>query len=122
MVWNTDPALHQQLQILKEYIHGFDFVKMRPDTSVIKGGLPDKATARALVEKGEAYAIYINGGSKAKLQVELPKGQYRAEWVHTKTGKADRKETFDHTGGIRTLVSPGYQEDIALKIQSNINN
>jgi len=119
---NTDPALHRQLEILKKFMDGFDFVKMQPDNSVFKGGVPDKATARALVEKGKAYAIYINGGSKAKLQVELPKGQYRAEWVNTKTGKVDKKETFAHSGGKKILASPGYQEDIALKIKSNIKN
>jgi hypothetical protein len=46
---------------------------MKPDNSVIKGGVPDKATARALVQAGRAYAIYINGGSETKLIVELPK-------------------------------------------------
>jgi hypothetical protein len=113
---NTDPALHTQLAILKKFMDEFDFVKMQPDNSVLKGGIPDKATARALVWKGKAYAIYLNGGSKAKLQVELPKGQYRAEWVNTKTGKVDKQEIFAHSGGKKTLESPGYQEDIALKV------
>jgi hypothetical protein len=89
---------------------------MKPDNSVIKGGAPNKATARALVEKGRAYAIYINRGSKANLVVELPKGKYRAEWVNTKTGKTDKNETFDHPGGNRTLESPEYRDDIALRI------
>jgi len=89
---------------------------MKPDNSVIKGGIPDKATANALVENGRAYAVYINGGSKAQLQVELPKGKYSAEWINTKTGKTDKDETFDHSGGNRTLKSPEYQDDIALRI------
>jgi len=111
------PVLHRQLEILKDFINSFDFIKMKPDNSVIKGGIPDKATARALVQAGHSYAIYIKGGNKAKLIVELPKGTYRAEWVNTKTGKVDKTETFQHDKGNRTLSSPKYVDDIALKIR-----
>jgi hypothetical protein len=109
-------VLHRQLRILSDFIKSFDFAKMTPDNSVIKGGVPDKATARALVQKGRAYAIYINGGSEADLSVELPEGKYRAEWVNTKTGEIDKQETFDHAGGNRTLESPKHEDDIALRI------
>jgi len=102
-----DPAYFERLS---------DFVKMTPDNSVVKRGIAEKATARALVEKGQAYAIYINGGSAAQLQVELPKGKYTAEWVNTKTSATDKKETFEHSGGSRTLESPTYEEDIALQV------
>ena len=110
------PVLHKQLKILIDFINGFNFIKMKPNDSVIKGGIPDKATTRALVQKGRAYAVYINGGSEAQLQVELPKGKYRADWVNTKTGKIDKKETFDHPGSNRTLKSPNYKNDIALRV------
>ena len=110
------PLLHKQLKILSDFINGFDFIKMTPDDSVIKGGIPDKATARALVQKGRAYAVYINGGGEAQLQVQLPKGKYTAEWINTKTGKIDKNEAFDHPGGIRIFKSPEYQDDIALRI------
>jgi hypothetical protein len=109
-------VLHKQLQILREFTNGFDFIRMTPDNSVIKGGVPDKAAAHALVEKGRAYAIYINGGSRADLAVELPQGKYTAEWVNTKTGQIDKKETFNHAGGNPMLKSPNYEDDIALRI------
>lgn len=110
------PELQSQLKILKDFINSFDFIRMKPDNSVIKGGVPDKVTARALVQEGRAYAIYINGGSEMKLIVELPKGTYRAEWVNTKTGKVEKTETFQHTNGNRTLPCPKYVDDIALRI------
>ena len=110
-------VLHKQLEILKDFINSFDFIKMKPDNSVIKGGIPDKATARALVQAGRSYAIYIKGGNEAKLIVELPKGTYRAEWVNTKTGKVDKTETFQHDNGNRTLSSSKYVDDIALRIR-----
>jgi hypothetical protein len=110
-------VLHKQLEILKDFVNSFDFIRMKPNNSVIKGGVPEKATARALVQVGRAYAIYINGGSKANLAVELPGGTYTAEWVNTKTGNVDKKETFQHRGGNRILHSPKYADDIALRIR-----
>jgi hypothetical protein len=112
-------VLHKQLGILTDFINSFDFVKMKPDNSVIKGGIPDKVTARALVQKGRAYAIYINGGSKANLVLDLPKGKYKAEWLNTKTGKVDKRQTFEHTGGGKMLPSPSYNDDTALRILSS---
>ena len=50
-------------------------------------------------------------------KAKLPAGTYTAEWVNTKTGKVDKKETFQHGGGNRTLYSPKYVDDIALRIQ-----
>jgi hypothetical protein len=112
------PVMHKQLEIFKDFINSFDFIKMKPDNSVIKGGIPDKAMARALVHVGNAYAIYIKGGDEAKLIVELPKGTYKAEWINTKTGKIDKTETFLHKGGNQILPSPKYVDDIALRIRS----
>jgi hypothetical protein len=112
-------VFRKQMEILKDFINGFDFIKMKPDNSVIKGGLPQKATAHALVETGRSYVIYINGGSEAALVVELPAGSYKAQWLNTKTGKIDKEENFEHTGGNRTLNSPQYVDDIALRIREN---
>jgi hypothetical protein len=122
------PELRRQLQILKEFLSGMDFVKMRPNNAVLKGGtvkgvsLPSgdppsaHVTARALVEPSKAYAIYIRGGSQIDLAVDLPAGAYRAEWVSTKTGKVEKKEEIKPLGRDHILVSPKYTEDIALRI------
>ncbi len=119
-------SLRRQLKILRDFIEGFEFVRMEPDNSIIKGGqasgplsgTPAQAniTARALVEKGKQYAIYVKGGAKVKLAISLPKGNYSAEWVDTKTGRTEKTEEFSHIGGDRTLSSPEYDEDIALRI------
>ena len=68
------------------------------------------------VRIGRQYFV-CKCGSEAKLIVELPKGTYRAEWVNTKTGKLDKTETFRHANGNRTLLSPKYVDDIALRIR-----
>lgn len=256
-------SLRKQLRILRDFIYGFDFVKMRPDNSIIKDGAPQGMTARALVERGKAYAIYLRpaghtpfsarwtgflepefseehtfytlsndgvrlwiddnplidnwtdhaetedkgavkleagrryrikleyfyaggsgvtrlfwssasrkreivpadrlsvaDGSKRGLQaeyfggvelkqrllartdeqidftwgdspslfarqkpsetilaVELPAGQYAAEWVDTKTGAIVKHEEFKHDGGIRKLTAPDYKDDVALRVK-----
>jgi PA14 domain len=51
-------AFRKQMKVLKDFIHGFDFVAMKPDNSVIKGELPG-LTARALVESAKQYAVYL---------------------------------------------------------------
>ncbi|MGH7221675.1 MAG: hypothetical protein ACRELF_00440, partial [Gemmataceae bacterium] len=121
------PALRKQLWILKEFMDGLDFVSMRPDNSIIKGGHitaplsgnppESKATARALAAPGRAYAIYVRGGTRATLELEMPAGTYRAEWVNTKTGALDKREDFDHKGGRKSLASPAYRDDIALRVR-----
>ena len=49
--------------------------------------------------------------------LDLPAGDYRAEWVDPKTGEVDEGESFAHAGGDRTFVSPAYEEDIALRVR-----
>jgi hypothetical protein len=121
------PALRKQLQILKQFMDGLDFVSMRPDNRVLKGGHittplsgnppAAKATARALVAPGQTYAVYVHGGTQATLNLDAPAGVYKAEWVNTKTGAVDRHEEINHKGGTMALTSPAYREDIALRVR-----
>ncbi len=119
------PELRKQLQILKEFVEGFDFIKMAPNESVIKErevrepgtGSEAKVALSALVQVGTAYAIHVSGGIQAELVLDLPAATYQIEWINTKTGKVDLAETARHTGGNRTLVSPAYVEDIALRVK-----
>lgn len=112
------PELRRQLQILKGFIEGFDFIRMKPDDAVIKSKTPKGVTARVLCERGKAYAAYVNGSGLAELALELPTGVYKAEWVSTKTGPIEKTDTFKHDGGSRTLQVPEYTDDIALRVRS----
>jgi dienelactone hydrolase len=122
------PELRRQLRILKEFIEGLNFIRMAPDYITIKSShittpqadgarAPAQATVRVLAEAGQAYAIYVNGGTRAELLLELPAGGYQAEWVNTKTGVVETADKFNHAGGTRTVVSPAYSEDIALRVR-----
>jgi len=126
-------ALRRQLKILKDFISAFDFVRMTPDDSVIAGSAPSGGSARALVEPGRAMAIYLRKtapsgklGNKVPvtvaaplsthLQLALPEGEWEAEWLDTKSGSVVGRERV--TGGAtRTLSSPVYDEDIALRLR-----
>jgi hypothetical protein len=114
---STDPELRPHLQQLRRFLERFDLVRLRPDNAVIRGSLPDNATARILAEPGRQYAVYINGGTRADLQLELPRGRYSAEWVDPRTGRVTGQETLEHPGGVATLHSPVYDGDVALALR-----
>lgn len=126
------PALRKQLRILKQFLYGFNFVKMRPDDSVIRKASP-ALSARALVERGKAYAVYlhvpipkkpkdigaiVNRKVKAQLTLNLPAGNYEEEWINTKTGQTEHKGAFRHQGGDKKLDSPMFAADVALRVVS----
>ena len=107
------PAIRKQIRVLKEFIEGFDFIRMRPDRAAVVG----KDVAGVLVETGKAYAAYVKGGPRTELAIaDLPAGTYRAEWVDPRTGSVMAAETLEHAGGKRTLTSPEYSEDLALRL------
>jgi len=129
--------LRRQLGILKRFLYGFDFVRMKPDNSVIRHLAPELA-ASVLAESGKAYAIYLHiplpqkprdlqqhlrNDIKATITLALPPGSYVAEWVNTKTGKVEQRETFEHREGNKELRSPQFDNDIAFRcISSGFGN
>jgi hypothetical protein len=110
-------TLRGEFHILSDFIHSFDFVHMKPDNTIIKGGVPAGGSARALVEPGKACAIYVRqaGTNSVALQIALPEGKWSAEWVNTKTGQIAQQTQFD-SSATNTLNSPAFSEDIALRI------
>jgi len=111
-----NPVFRRQMQVLSRFINGFDFVRLKPDTAVIRGGLPDKTKAYALVERGKQYALYLFGGSRAILQLELPAGDYHAEWLNPVSGRVIQNDDLKHAGGEALLKSPEFDPDTALRI------
>ena len=94
------PAFRSQMTTLADFINGFDFVKMRPENLVIKGGVPPGSTARALAEPGKAYAIYI-------APAPAPKDEYSVRWTGAIQPKFSETYTF-HTvsnDGVRLAIN-----------------
>jgi hypothetical protein len=110
------PELRRQLKILKDFIESFDFIRMSPADELVEK-TAGSGTVRVLADPGKAYAIYIHGGSQTDLTLDMPAGNYKTEWLNTKTGKVEKTERLRHSGGKQTLSSPPYSEDIALRVQ-----
>lgn len=110
-----NPGFRRQMRILRDFIRGFDFVRMHPDDSVITDASAG-VTARALVLPLKAIAVFLNGGgSAATLSVRLPPGTWTVEWVDTRTGEIARRPNVSG-GKVQTLVAPLYETDIALRL------
>jgi hypothetical protein len=115
-------ALRRQLKVLRDFIHGFDFVHMAPDDSVIKAGIPAGGAARALVKAGDAIAIYVRKAlppakppaAPTTLEIAVPEGVWHAEWV-TMDGRIVKSAPVEG-GGVRNLEAPPYEVDIALRL------
>ncbi|MBZ5594261.1 MAG: hypothetical protein LAP39_18625 [Acidobacteriia bacterium] len=121
------------LQNLTKFMYSFDFLKMRPDRGFVVSGLPSAATfSRAISEPGKQYALYIHhsqrggqfgsyeavpGSYHEDLTVSLPRGDYQADWVDPARGVVMASESFAHDDGNRTLATPSYTIDIALRIK-----
>ncbi len=55
-------------------------------------------------------------GKPIDVRLDLPSGNYRAEWLEPRSGNIPAAERFQHTGGEKVLVAPGFSEDIVLKL------
>jgi hypothetical protein len=49
--------------------------------------------------------------------LDVSSGTYTADWVNPKTGAIDKSQNFSHSGGTRSLGSPIFTEDVALRIR-----
>jgi hypothetical protein len=109
-------TLRRALGALLRFMNRLDVVRMEPSADWVAGGVPKKATVHGLAEPGRQYALFLRGGRRADLVLDLPKGTYTAEWVDSRTGEVAKRERFDHSGGKRTVASPDYNGEIALRI------
>ncbi|MGH7139860.1 MAG: hypothetical protein ACREHD_29325, partial [Pirellulales bacterium] len=110
-------ALREQLGTLKRFLERFDFIAMRPDKSIVVGGVPEKGAVQALVNVGREYAIYLRGGGAAELVLRLSSGEYRVEWLHPRTGKRDGPTQLQIAAEPIRLKTPPYEHDLALSVR-----
>ena len=131
------PEFRRQMRILADFMNGFAFVRMAPRVDVVSIAGAADLTARALVEDGHQYAIYVSYADTGRgkgvdpmraratekllerrvdVAVTLPPGRYDATWVSPLSGEPVARERIDHAAGTRTLRSPAFTADVALKI------
>jgi hypothetical protein len=117
-------ALRRQLEVLSEFIYSFDFLRMAPEASVVKGGVPPGGTARALVSRTDAIALYVRKALRpskpstdpSSLQIELMEGQWHVEAIDPLNGNIVRSAHIDG-GGVRTVETPPYELDVVLRLK-----
>lgn len=110
------PSFRAQMKILRRFIERLPFLRMRPAPEVYRGGLSSGVTARVLAEPGKVYAVYLRGGKgPARLQLALPRGRYRAEWVTPATG-AETRASLEVKEAETVVETPAYDGDLALRL------
>lgn len=122
------------LKVLKDFMHSFDFTRMKPDTQFVAGGIPDSSFCRGMSWKGNQYALYIHhsrctsdsaaytvipGRYRHDLLLDLPDGNYTAEWIDPATGMVQTVELADAGNGLKKITTPVYSVDIALRIKKS---
>jgi hypothetical protein len=112
-----NPELRRQLKSLAQFIRHFDLPQLKPDRSLVRTVQPAQVRFQALSESGRQYGIYLAGSTQAVLQLALPAGRYRLEWLNPVTGAVTDRERLNHQGGVTSLTSPVYREDIALRLR-----
>lgn len=121
------------LRSLKGFMESFDYVRMSQDRNFIVGGIPMGMIYRVLSEPGKQYAVYMHhsqlvqeghsykvtpGNYKETLVLDLPRGNYQADWVNPSDGSIITSEKFDHAAGFRRVNTPQYTIDLALRIRA----
>jgi hypothetical protein len=107
-------ALRAQLGVLRRFLEELDLVALAPDDAVVRAA--PGAHVSAVSDRRRQYAFYLRGDGDTGLVLELPPGEWSAEWRDTRTGSRVGTETFLHPGGRREVRSPKYDGDIALRL------
>jgi hypothetical protein len=105
-------ALRSQIGYLKKFIESFDFINMKPDSTLINSGL----TYSAISEKGKQYAVYFRNELNNQITFSIPDGKYTITWMHPYSGKYEKSVSVASKNDKLVLTVPEYTDDIAVKI------
>lgn len=89
-----NPAFRKELRTLRDFLHSFDFIRMKPAHSILRGGLPPGARGYVLAKSGEQYAIYVGPAPEIK-------DEFSVRW----TGQIEPRHSEEYT--FATLSNDG---------------
>jgi len=112
-----DPSVKYELANLLKFVNTLDFIHMKPNKQVIIVNYGNE-NVHPLVNVGKQYAIYFEGGNKAKLMLHIPNGKYNLKWINPSDLGVISKETIAIDTGSINLLGPEYKEDVLLYILS----
>jgi hypothetical protein len=110
-------GFREQMKVLKEFIEGFDFVRMKPARGMLKSELEKEDRAQLLAERGRQYAGYFKLKKSVPLKLEMPQGKYSVRWLDAVTGKELTSHTLEHQGGDATVRMAAEPREYALAIR-----
>jgi hypothetical protein len=116
------PTLRKQLGFLVRFLRNLPLAELAPDVHTVRhaGG-----TYARVLSGANLYAIYLDGvGPDGRIEVtlELPPGRYFEEWVDPTSGATVQIENFDHAGGEKKLLTPKFQNGMALHLNKSKNS
>lgn len=106
----------RHLKIMKDFIESFDFIRMKPDNSILQVTKGEVAEFQVLAEPGRQYAIYFDKPTGAAIQLKVPDGEYRTEWINPDSGIMEAGTKMTATGGMLEINCPN-GEDFVLKVR-----
>lgn len=109
-------GFRKQMKVLKDFIHGFEFVKMKPARHLVRGTLPKNSRCQMLAEPGRQYAAYFKGANHFAFAIDLPPGNYRIQWLDVATGSRDIPMKRMHKGGPAQFQIPKELHECALSV------
>jgi len=112
------PEYRKQLKIMKDFLESLDFIRMKPDNSILKETQGNIADFQVLAEPGKQYAIYLEKTKGASIELAIPNGEYTADWIDPMTGATVKTEKLSSENNTILVTYPEFQEDIALIIKA----
>ena len=104
-----------QLTYLRSFLMSLEFIKMKPDFSVIYHS--PGVQWQAISEPGKQYAIVFTGISTDWVKLNLPKGKFIYEFISPFTGDVLKKGFIKNgSDGIVQLDMPQFDHLVALTI------
>lgn len=107
------PALRKQFGMLKRYLDRFDLTQLAPDRSLVKAS--PGAVTQTLRNGKNGWLIYAEPLSinSFLIQLNLPNGDYHAEWTDAETGDVLRSSSVEPGG---SMVAPATMRDMIVRI------
>ncbi len=112
-------AFRKQLAKLQRFVQELPLADMRPDADAVVHA--DGVTPHALSSASKGvYAVYLDGNGPSRVDLRLPAGTYKGEWVDTVTGESTSIPVFKFGGGTHTLTTPAFTNGIALRLSRRL--
>lgn len=107
------PALRKQFGLLKRYVESLNLAQLQPDRNLVQAS--PGAVTWAMRNGSTGWVIYAEplALKPFSLQLSLPKGSYRAEWMDVATGQVLKTEPVTPAG---TLTAPVKMRDVVVRI------